>query len=171
VPYQTFPGSDGYFNLGVGNDKQWEKLCDILDRKTQSDPWYRDPSLATNAGRQQRRDEVVRRLTAIFRARPCAEWMAEFGRVGIPAGKVATAAEVFDNPQVRAQQLVQTVQHPTVGAIPLVRTPITFAINEQRPPQAPPRLGADTREVLAELRNGAQIAGEGHNGREPDDVE
>ena len=102
VPYQTFPGSDGYFNLGVGNDKQWEKLCDILDRESPSDQWYRDPSLAANAGRQQRRDDVVRCLTAIFQARPCAEWMEKFGRAGIPAGKVATAAEVFANPQAGA---------------------------------------------------------------------
>jgi crotonobetainyl-CoA:carnitine CoA-transferase CaiB-like acyl-CoA transferase len=152
VPYQTFPGSDGYFNLAVGNDGQWDKLCDILERRTEGDRWYRDVSLATNAGRVERREAVVRGLSALFQTEPCAEWMREFLRAGIPAGKVANVAEVFENPQVQAQHLVQTAPHPTAGDLPLVRTPITFANGELRPPQAPPLFGADTEDVLARLR-------------------
>jgi crotonobetainyl-CoA:carnitine CoA-transferase CaiB-like acyl-CoA transferase len=151
VPYQTFPGSDGYFNLGVGNDRQWSKLCDILDHLVDGDPWYHDPALATNTGRLARRDEVVHRLSTLFQSLPCDVWIEAFGDAGIPAGKVAGADEVFDNPQVRAQGLVQVVHHPTVGDVPLVRTPITFANAELRPPEAPPLLGADTDAVLANL--------------------
>lgn len=157
VPYQTFAGRDGYFNLGVGNDRQWEKLCEILDRLIPGERWYRDAALATNPGRLQRRADVVNGLTGMFQMLPCAAWLEEFGRAGIPAGKVANAAEAFANPQVQAQGLLQIAHHPTAGDTPLVRTPITFANTDMRPPAPPPLLGADTDAVLAALaRSGSR---------------
>lgn len=32
-PYETFDASDGWFNLGVANDKFWLLFCDAIGRK------------------------------------------------------------------------------------------------------------------------------------------
>ena len=155
APYQTFAASDGYFNLAVGNDSLWNKLCDLLDAVTPNDTtgprWYRAAEYAHNPDRVRVRTELAHALDAIFRTRTRAEWLRDLAEAGIPAGSVNSIAESFEHPQVSARHLVQEVAHPTIGPMPTVRTPITFTTAELRPPTAPPLLGADTAPVLREL--------------------
>ncbi len=151
APYQTFEASDGYFNLGVGNDALWARLGDVLDEASPGDAWYRAPELARNADRVPQREALASRLNAIFRARPRADWLARFQAAGIPSGSVNSIAESFAHPQIQARGMVQTVEHPTIGRMSLVKNPITFASAQTRAPSAPPLLGADTAAVLREL--------------------
>lgn len=158
VPYQSFEASDGYFNLAVGNDSLWRRLCEVLDRvgaagDTDIDtvPWYRSDRYATNNDRVRAREELVPALNVVFRLRPRAEWLALFEQAGIPAGNVATLDEVFANPQVEARGLVRQVSHPTIGPMPMVGTPIMLGSAEIGVDKAPPLLGEDTREVLRAL--------------------
>jgi crotonobetainyl-CoA:carnitine CoA-transferase CaiB-like acyl-CoA transferase len=151
APYQTFEASDGYFNLAVGNDALWRRLCDVLDSVGEQDHWYRDPIYAHNAERVRMREALAQALNAIFRQRPRSEWLKLFTEAGIPAGSVDTVAETFENPQLEARGLLQEVEHPTIGRIPMVMTPITFTYAETASPTAPPLLGADTRSILQQL--------------------
>lgn len=157
APYQTFKASDGYFNLAVGNDSLWQKFCAVLDALPEmaaapaEERWYHDPALAKNADRVQVRPRLVERLNAIFRTRPRDEWLKRIGAAGIPAGSVNTIAESFVSPQVAARGMVQEVQHPTVGPMRVVRTPLTLTTEGLREPSAPPLLGADTADVMREL--------------------
>jgi crotonobetainyl-CoA:carnitine CoA-transferase CaiB-like acyl-CoA transferase len=151
APYQTFEASDGYFNLAVGNDALWNRLCNVLDAEGSQDRWYREPSYARNADRVPVREALAQRFNAIFRKRPRNEWLKLFTEAGIPAGSVDSVAETFENPQLEARGLVQQVEHPTIGRIPMVKTPITFTHAELAPPTAPPLLGADTRSILQDL--------------------
>jgi crotonobetainyl-CoA:carnitine CoA-transferase CaiB-like acyl-CoA transferase len=151
APYQTFEASDGYFNLGVGNDGQWNRLCDVLDRVSTGEPWYRAPEYARNAGRSPARETLAQGLNAIFRSRARREWLQLFEDAGIPAGSVNSIAESFEHPQISARGMVQQVEHPTVGQMPLVKVPLAFTIAQTTPPTAPPLLGADTVAVLQTL--------------------
>ena len=151
APYQTFAASDGYFTLAVGNDALWNRLCNVLDTVGEQDHWYRDPSYAHNADRVGVREALAQRLSAIFRTRSRNEWLTLLRDAGIPAGSVDSVAETFENPQLEARGLLQEVEHPTIGRIPLVKTPITFTHAEMAPPTAPPLLGADTRSILEDL--------------------
>ena len=151
APYQTFEASDGYFNLAVGNDALWNRLCDVLDTIGEEDHWYREPSYAHNADRVPVREALAQTLNTIFRKRRRSEWLKLFTEAGIPAGSVDTVAETFENPQLEARGLRQEVEHPTIGRIPMVKIPITLTNAETVPPTAPPLLGADTRSILQEL--------------------
>jgi crotonobetainyl-CoA:carnitine CoA-transferase CaiB-like acyl-CoA transferase len=153
APYQTFAASDGYFTLAVGNDALWIRLCNVLDTvgEKEQDAWYRDPSYARNADRVGVREALAQRLGVIFSKRSRGEWLALLREAGIPAGSVDSVAETFANPQLEARGLLQEVEHPTIGRIPVVKTPITFTNAEMAPPTAPPLLGADTRSILEDL--------------------
>jgi crotonobetainyl-CoA:carnitine CoA-transferase CaiB-like acyl-CoA transferase len=151
APYQTFMASDGYFNLAVGNDGLWNRLCDVLDEVSDEDPWYRDAQYAHNPDRVQCREALAARLDAIFCKRPRSEWLEWFAAAGIPAGSVNTIAEALAHPQIQARSLLQTIEHPTAGAMPTVKIPIVFTYAKTRPPTPPPLLGADTGEVLQSL--------------------
>src|SRR5262249_32674558 len=147
---QTFTASDGYFNLAVGNEGQWGRLCDLLDDvvATEAERWYRVPAYARNADRVAARDELTERLNAIFRTRPRADWLRRFAAAGIPAGSVNSVAEALEHPQVQARGMVQETEHPTIGPMRAVRTPLTFVGSELASPTAPPLPGADTAAIL-----------------------
>ncbi len=151
APYQTFQASDGYFNLAVGNDSLWNRLCDMLDTVCEEDRWYREPNYLHNADRVLVRESLAQALNGVFCKRPRSEWLRRLTNAGIPAGSVNTVAETFENQQVQARALLQYVEHPTVGHMPTVKIPITFASTETATPTAPPLLGADTRSILQEL--------------------
>lgn len=153
APYQSFQASDGSFNLAVGNDSLWLRLCDLLDAvvSLDADRWYRDAKYARNRDRARMRVELAQALDALFRLRPRAVWLQQFADAGIPAGNVSTIAESFEHPQVRARGVVQYLTHPTIGQLPVVRTPIHFTHATSGPTAAPPLLGADTADILREL--------------------
>ncbi len=151
APYQTFKASDGYFNLAVGNDSLWNRLCDVLDTVCEEDRWYREPTYAHNADRVQVREALAQALNTLFYKRPRSDWLQWLIDAGIPAGSVNTVAETFENPQVQARALLHSIEHPTVGRISTVKIPITFTNTETAFPTAPPLLGADTCSILQEL--------------------
>jgi formyl-CoA transferase/CoA:oxalate CoA-transferase len=151
APYQTFEASDGYFNLGVGNDALWLRLCDLLDEEVPTDRWYRAPEFARNEDRVPVREALAERLNAVFRNRSRQDWLGRFEAAGIPAGSVNSIAESYAHPQIQARGIVQQVEHPTIGRMAVVKSPIAFTTGESAPLTAPPLLGADTAAVLREL--------------------
>ncbi len=158
APYQTFAASDGYFNLAVGNDALWLRLCALLDGTGATDRWYRDERYAHNPDRVRQRDTLIERLNAIFVQRTRQEWLEALAAAGIPAGSVNSIAEALQHPQMQARQMVQMIEHPTIGSFPSVRMPITFDAIPVRTPTPPPLLGADTDAVLRSLRTNAAPA-------------
>ena len=151
APYQTFQASDGYFNLAVGNDSLWNRLCDVLDTVCETDRWYREPTYVHNADRVRVREALAQALNEVFCKQSRSEWLRRLTDAGIPAGSVNTVAETFENPQVQARALVQSVVHPTIGNMPTIKIPISFVNTETAMPIAPPLLGADTQSILQEL--------------------
>jgi formyl-CoA transferase len=144
VPYEVFATSDGYLALGVGNDRQFQRLCEILERPDLRD----EPRFCTNPLRVEHRQALIPMLQEKFHTRPTAHWLAQLEAFGIPAGPINDIPAVFQHPQVLARDMLQTITHPTVGAIPqpgpvakLSGTPASI----QRPP---PRLGEHTADVL-----------------------
>lgn len=144
VPYRVFAASDEPFVLAVANETIWERFRSVMELPD-------DPRFATNELRLRHRAELETSLAQRFAARTRAEWLAVLSHAGIPCGPINTIAEVFADPAVRALEMVQTIEHPTAGDLPLVRAPIDLAGTPAAIRRPPPRLGEHTEEVLAEL--------------------
>ena len=137
VPYQTFAAADGLISVAGANDGLFRRLCEAIERPDLA----QDERYATNPSRVANREELVDELERVFAARPADEWLERLGRAGVPAGKVRGVLDALTD----ARTL--TVDHPTIGTLPLVASPLGPRA-ETRPP---PLLGQHTREVLAEL--------------------
>ena len=148
VPYQLFDAADDTFALAVGNDRMFKDLCEkVIDRPDLA----RDPRFLTSHQRALHRDDLLPILVEIFRQRDCASWIDACLRADVPAGQVKTVAEALDSPAVRARGVVQTLQHPELGPVALIRPAHGLAAQEGRAVKAPPLLGEDTRSVLQEV--------------------
>jgi crotonobetainyl-CoA:carnitine CoA-transferase CaiB-like acyl-CoA transferase len=147
VPYQSFQASDAWFVVAVGNDRQFEKLCEIIGCRE----FVKDPRFMTNSDRVQHREELIPFLQPIFLTRTANEWLSALEAEDIPCGPINTLDKVFSMPQVEAREMLIHMEHPKSGDLRLVGSPLKFSetpVDYKRPP---PRLGEHTDEVLKEL--------------------
>lgn len=145
APYGTFDTADGPLNLAPATQDMWLRLCDVLE--TPALP--QDPRFLTNAERMQNRLVLKELLEASLRKKTRMEWTPLMIAAGIPAGPINTLEDVFADEQVKACGLVETVEHPLLGALQQVALPIKMAGTEHGSVRsAPPLFGQHTREVL-----------------------
>ena len=149
VPYETFATADGHINLAVGNDNQFERLCQAIER-----PDLVDISRsATNTQRLVNRNAILIEIRSEFTKRSSSKWLADLQTAGIPCGPINTLAQVFDDPHIQARGIVQEVEHsaaPDVKA-KIMRTPIRMEGHELDVRLPPPMLGEHTNEILSEM--------------------
>jgi crotonobetainyl-CoA:carnitine CoA-transferase CaiB-like acyl-CoA transferase len=132
--------------VAVGNDAQFERLCQVAGRPELAG----DPRYATNAARVANRATLVPILSALLAARSSGEWIAALEEAGVPCGPINDLAQVFDDPQVRARGMRVEVPHPLAGKVPVVGSPIRLSETPVRH-GTPPLLGEHTREVLSDV--------------------
>ena len=68
-----------------------------------------------------------RAIEAMTAAQPRAHWLELFEANSIPCGPINDYSQVFQDPQVIARELVVDVQHPTLGAIKALGSPIKLS--------------------------------------------
>jgi formyl-CoA transferase len=147
VPMQVFEASDGYFVIACLSDKFWPPLCEAigLPHLAQEDRF------ATNQLRVAHRDELLSDLVPLFHTQTRAFWLDRLEKFDVPCCQVNYFEEIFDDPQVRHNDMLVDIEHPTFGPYKTVRTPITMSMTPPRIRRPTPGLGIDTREVLEEL--------------------
>ena len=70
---------------------------------------------------------------------------------GIPCGPINSYAEVFADPQVVAREMAVSVEHPTLGPLPTLGTPIKMSATPLDPRRRAPLLGEHTEQVLRDF--------------------
>ena len=146
VPYQSFATKDGHCIVAVGNDAQFAKLCEAIGWPTLAD----NPKFSSNQQRVVNRTALVAIISEAMVTRTTADWRRLFDELDVPSAPINDMAAVFDDPQVRARDMVITLTHPQCNELKLVANPIKFSRTPIRYHRAPPILGQHTSDVLAE---------------------
>jgi crotonobetainyl-CoA:carnitine CoA-transferase CaiB-like acyl-CoA transferase len=141
-PYRT---RDGYLAALVYNDKQWNAFVAAVQPE-----WAVGPDFATLERRAQQIDRVYALLGETFAQRTTGEWLDLLRSLDIPAAPLRTLDDLFDNPQLEAVGFFETVDTAN-GPVRFPGVPTGFSQTPGRVGGPAPRLGAHTREVLAEL--------------------
>ena len=147
VPYQAFETHDSWIVVAVGNDRQWRNFCRAIDQPELAI----DPRYTTNDARVTNRELLIPVLTTIFQVEPSEHWLTRLEAAGVPSGPVNTVAQAIENPRVEARHMVEEVNHPTIGPLRMIASPLKL---ESTPPSIrrhPPLLGEHTDEVLLEV--------------------
>jgi formyl-CoA transferase len=149
VPYDAFPARDGWFVVGIANDKQWGLLCDLIARPDMKT----DSRFAANRDRVTNREELGAELNRIFSQRDVDDWLADLVKAGLPCGRINSIPEVFSHPQAQAREMTLESEHPTVGTVRLPGFPYKLSQTPAEIHRPPPLLGEHTEEVLTGLLN------------------
>ncbi len=150
VPYQSFQASDGWFAIAVGNDRQFVRLCEMLEKPE----FAVDERFAANSGRVQNRDELIALLKSIFVTRSASEWLSLLEQAEIPCGPINNFEQVFSMPTVQEREMLVKMNHPTIGELPLVGSPLKMSDTPVEYRLHPPLMGEHTEDVLRELGGG-----------------
>jgi len=148
APYQVFPVSDGFIIIAAGNDRQFAKLCKVLDLQG----FAQNPDYSTNATRIANRDSLVAAISEKTNKLTRNDLLNRLEEVGVPCGPINTLEDVFSDPQIIARRMLIDTMHSgsATGVSPGVRTPIRFSESTLALETGVPRLGEHTREVLGD---------------------
>jgi crotonobetainyl-CoA:carnitine CoA-transferase CaiB-like acyl-CoA transferase len=144
VPYQAFPTRDGFLVVAVFAEKFWGGFCRAIGRPELA----ADARFDTNRKRVAARRELTAALEALFPARTTAEWLARLQAEGVPAAPIQRVDQVLDDPQVRLREMVVDLEHPSLGTVKTLGTPIKAAGDPPFRPAPPPALGEHTEAIL-----------------------
>src|SRR5881394_1586893 len=147
APYQAFPTSDGWINVGGANQPNWERIARTIGRPELID----DARFKTNGDRMKHLDELVPLISERTKTRSSAEWIRDFETAGVPVGPVNNIGKVLADPQVKAREMLVEVEHSTVGRTQATGLPIKFSDTPGGVTRAAPTLGEHTDPVLASL--------------------
>ena len=145
--YRAFTAGDGLdFVICANTDRMWRSLCEVVGRLDLRD----DGGLATRAGRYERRVEIWEALEAAFKTGNADTWVERLRQAEVPVGTVNTLDRSLTDPQVLHRGMVLDIPGPDGLSVKVAGNPLKMSDNPLEEHRFPPRLGQDTRDVLAE---------------------
>lgn len=148
VPYEAVQGSEGeWFILGVGSDNVWQAFCRYIGRTDLAD----DVRYASNSSRIAHYDDLLPVVREIIRKRPTESWLQELRQIGVPVGRINTIAQALSDPHLHERGMIVQLEHPALGIVKSIATPVHLSDTPLAYYRHPPRLGEHSDEILAEL--------------------
>ena len=144
APYQAFRCADGYITIGGANDRNFTKIARVLGHPE----WLTDERFATNHERVQNQVTLAALIDAVTRTEPRAFWIEQLEQAGVPCGPILDYEDALTTPQAIAREMTIDVDHPTLGRLRAVGTPIKMSETPLNPRRRAPLLGEHTDAVL-----------------------
>jgi crotonobetainyl-CoA:carnitine CoA-transferase CaiB-like acyl-CoA transferase len=146
-PSGAFRASDGAFYINSGNDRIFRRLTiEVVGLPDMAD----DERYQDNKGRLDYREEIFRRLQAVFETKPKAYWSKKMREVGVPCGEIRSVSEAIRAPESIERRIFTRIEHPDLGWIPNISLPIRFSETALAEPRPAPNVGQDNASVLSD---------------------
>jgi CoA:oxalate CoA-transferase len=146
-PSGTFRTGAGLLNIAANKQEQFETLCRLIGREELAT----DPRFANREDRKSRRRALKGEIESALASRPAKDWAGVFNRHGVPAGEVLDVPAVLEHPQVKERGLLRRFDDVVDRPVGVVRAGFRLRSGDPEPGFAPARLGAHTRDLLAEI--------------------
>ncbi|MEM7343187.1 MAG: CaiB/BaiF CoA-transferase family protein [Chloroflexota bacterium] len=148
VPYEPVKAGDGeWFILGVGSDNIWHKFCELADLGDLRD----DVRFYTNSERVRNREALLPFVYEVIQTRPAHEWLEMLTAANIPCGPIKNVSGALSDPHLTERGMIVELEHPALGAIKSLATPIHFSTTGIAYRHHPPQLGEQTTQILEEI--------------------
>ena len=145
VPYQAFSTADGHIILAVGNQGQFERLCQILGKPD----WFKDQRYHSNSARVENRQQLCTQISQLLEQRSSEDWLTALEQQQIPCGPINNLEQVFNDPQVLARNMLVNIEERRSGELTLAANPINYSRSQINYSVPPPELGSSTESILS----------------------
>ena len=147
APMGVFPTADGHVNIAASTPGQFQHFCEVAGRLD----WPNDPRWSSSRRRTENRAVLNEAIGEATREHSSAWWVERLEAAGVPCGPILSIDQVFADPQVKHLRMAAPAQHPRLGAMEMVDSPINMQGLETTIRSVAPTTAADTDQVLAEL--------------------
>ena len=147
IPTGAFKTSDGYINIGAGDQIRWARVAKAIGRPE----LVQRKEYLTGKDRAANRDALNADIEAVTVTKPMQYWVDILNEAGVPCGPIYSVDQVFADPQVREMGMAAKVSHEELGEIELVGQPIHMSRTNWRLRRAMHGLGEHTDAILAEI--------------------
>ena len=144
APYQAIRCADGFLTLGTANDRLFDRLAVLLHHPE----WPADPRFSDNPARVRHQAALAGEIEQVTISQPVEYWIDLFEKNDIPCGPINDYAHVFSDPQLRAREMAVDVDHPVLGPIRALGSPLKMSGTPTNPRCRAPLLGEHTTSVL-----------------------
>ena len=144
VPYTTYRTADAMVAIGIGNERQFARTAEVLGHPE----WAQDARFTSNRARVENRDLIDGLINEALSHDGADAWLDKLKAVGVPCGKINSVADALDDPHTVARDMIETVEHSTIGALKMLGIPFKFSDTACSVRRAPPTLGQHSDEIL-----------------------
>jgi crotonobetainyl-CoA:carnitine CoA-transferase CaiB-like acyl-CoA transferase len=146
APAGRFRARDGYLIIAAANDAIFDRLALALGHPE----WAADERFRDVGARLRNRPALFAALEEALASDDVDAWVERLNAAGVPAGPVLGLAEVFQDPQVLAREMLVRLPHPEREAFLTTGLPVKLSETPGAIRSAPPLHGEHTAPVLRE---------------------
>ena len=150
TPFEAYQTRDSYIIVACGNNNSFRRFCNVVELPELAD----DPKYETNQGRNLHMDELSGIIQERMLRRGTSEWMEAFLRADVPCGPINTIDKLFEDPQIKARNMLVEIDEPKTGKVTVAGNPVkmsTIQADEEVPALPAPDIGEQTVEILKGL--------------------
>lgn len=154
VPYNAFRTTTRHLIICCVFDHFWDALAELLELSD-----LRGERYAGQPARLADKEMIERRVQSVLETQCCEHWLALLeGRV--PCAPVNDFENALNDPQIRARNMIVSVEHPDGGSVEIPGNPVKMSGMPVEEFSSPPLIGQSTDAVLHEFLNlsGPQIS-------------
>ncbi|MFA7669533.1 MAG: CaiB/BaiF CoA-transferase family protein [Burkholderiaceae bacterium] len=144
APYGVYPVDDGYILIATFNDREFGRLAAAVGHAE----WATDERFAANGARVANRALLADSLTKALQGKGKEEWVRVLNEHKVSCGPINDVADLQNDPQVLARDIIVEMQHPEKGLIKTAASPLRFSRTPVSYRIAPPLVGEHSEEVL-----------------------
>ncbi len=147
APYDSYRGRDGWFVLGVGNDKLWKAFCRAINRED----LIADSRFETNEKRVENND-ALKAIIEEWSINYTKDEVIEFlEKHKIPSAPIMSVDQIAkDEHFAGAREMIQEILHPIAGKTKICGNPIKMSVTKPQIREGSPLLGEHTEYILKE---------------------
>ena len=148
APFEAFKTKDSHIIIAAGNDKLFEKLCNLLNMSELNS----DSKFLDNSSRAKNMDELKNILEKKLSTKKTTEWVKDMEKEKIPCGPIFNIKEAVENPQIDSRNMIVKAYHKVIGDFKLAGNPIKMsAYKDEKTRGDIPDLDEHRQKILKEF--------------------
>ena len=144
VPNGVFAVQDGHVLIATFNDREFARLAGALGHPE----WADDPKYARSRDRLANRKQLTKDMTEALSHHGKQHWMQVINGAKVSCGPINDMPDIETDEQLAVRNMFVTLQHPVMGEVRVVGSPLKFSETPVVYPKAPPLVGEDAEAIL-----------------------